>query len=55
MRAITLTYTLRNGHRGVLLCVASNAAGAVVLALDLFGQQLRTCSARPTHTRGAWA
>lgn len=45
MRAITLRYTLRNGHRGTLLCVACSTVGAVLQAIDVFGDQLRTCSA----------
>lgn len=46
MRAITLTYTLRNGHRGTLVCVASSTAAAILIALDVFGPSLRTCGAR---------
>ena len=55
MRVITLAYTLRNGHRGTLTCVARNTAAAVVLALDVFGETLRSASARPTNQppRGA--
>lgn len=45
MRAITLRYTLRNGHCGTLLCVASSTVGAVLQAIDVFGDQLRSCSA----------
>lgn len=55
MRAITLHYTLRNGHRGTVLCVARSTAGAIVQALEIFGEQLRTCSARPAATSGATA
>lgn len=45
MRAITLRYTLRNGHRGTLLCLACSTVGAVLQAIDAFGDQLRSCSA----------
>lgn len=46
MRAITLLYTLRNGHRGTLTCVASSTTGAILIALAIFGAQMRTCSAK---------
>jgi hypothetical protein len=47
MRAVTLHYTLRNGHRGTLVCIARSSADAILQALDVFGAQLRACSARP--------
>lgn len=40
-------YILRNGTRGVLSVIARNSCEAIVIALDTFGVQLRTCSARP--------
>ncbi len=46
MRAVTVRYTLRNGHRGSLLCVAASTADAILQVLQIFGAQLRTCSAR---------
>lgn len=45
MRLITLAYTLRNGHRGTLTCVASSTTAAILMAIDTFGASLRTASA----------
>lgn len=39
-------YTLRNGAVGVLTLLASSSCGAILIAIDTFGEQLRTCSAR---------
>lgn len=47
MRLYLARYTLRNGTRGVLHVIADSSAGAIVTALDVFGWQMRTCSARP--------
>ena len=47
VRLYRAAYTLRNGTRGVLHVLARNTCGAVVIAIDTFGEQLRTCSARP--------
>ena len=44
MNAYTLRYTLRNGARGVLTMLASSSCAAVITAIDLLGDQLRTCS-----------
>lgn len=46
MRIILITYTLRNGARGTLHCIASSTTDALVIALDMFGAALRTCAAR---------
>jgi hypothetical protein len=46
VRLILITYTLRNGARGTLHCIASSTTEAVLLALDTFGNSLRTCAAR---------
>jgi hypothetical protein len=53
MSAFTLRYTLRNGTRGVLTMLCDSSTGAIVQAIDLFGDQLRACSARPGLTGGA--
>lgn len=53
MNAYTLRYTLRNGTRGVLTMLSDSSASAIVQAMDLFGEQLRTCSARPGLCGGA--
>lgn len=47
MKLYAARYTLRNGTRGVLHVIADSSAGAIVTALDTFGLQMRTCSARP--------
>lgn len=39
-------YTLRNGTRGVLSVIAHKSCDAILMAIDTFGDQLRTCSAR---------
>ena len=44
-------YTLRNGTRGMLHVIARNTCDAIVCAIDAFGEQLRTCSARPAAPR----
>lgn len=50
LRLITVRYTLRNGARGTLPCLAQRTADAICMAIDTYGQQLRTCSARAgTH------
>lgn len=46
MRAITVAYTLRNGIKGTMPCLARCTADAITMALDAFGTTLRTCSAR---------
>ncbi len=46
MRPITLAYTLRNSQRGTLTCLAGSTTAAILVALDTFGMQLRTASAR---------
>lgn len=46
MHLITLAYTLRNGHRGTLTCLAASTTAAILVALDTFGDSLRTASAR---------
>lgn len=53
MTAYTLRYTLRNGTAGVLTMLCDSSSGAIVAALDLFGDQLRRISARPGLTGGA--
>ena len=40
-------YTLRNGVQGVLTLIAGSSCAAILIAIDIFGEQLRTCSARP--------
>ena len=40
-------YTLRNGARGVLHVIATSSCHAVIVAIDTFGDALRTCSVRP--------
>ena len=46
MRLITLAYTLRNGHRGTLTCLAASTTAAILVAIDTFGASLRSASAR---------
>lgn len=46
MRMIELRYTLRGGSRGRLMCMSRSTTDAVVIALELWGDALRTCSAR---------
>jgi len=46
-RRFLARYTLRNGASGTLDVIASHSCDAIVIALDLFGEALRTCSARP--------
>ena len=47
IRLYAAKYTLRNGASGVLHLVARHTFDAIVMAQDIFGLQLRTCSARP--------
>jgi hypothetical protein len=53
MRHIHLSYTLRDGTRGHLPCIAATSADAVLQALQRFGDDLRACSARPGAARPA--
>lgn len=46
MHLIRLTYILRNGARGTLECLCRGTADAVCIAIDTFGDRLRTCSAK---------
>lgn len=46
MHHITLTYRLRNGHKGTLDLIACSTCGAILQAFALFGHRLRVCSAR---------
>ena len=46
MRHITLTYRLRNGHKGTLSLIARSTCGAIIQAIGLFGDDLRGCSAK---------
>lgn len=46
MRHITLSYQLKNGHRGTLDLIARGTCAAVIQAMDLFGASLHRCSAR---------
>lgn len=52
-RAFTLAYRLRNGTAGTLTTLADCSCSAITQAIDLFGEQLRSCSARPGLTGGA--
>lgn len=45
LRLILLRYTLRNGARGTLHCIASSTSAALVQLLDQFGADVRCCSA----------
>lgn len=47
MKTFRTNYGLRNGARGVLLVIATSSCAAIVTAISLFGERLRTCSARP--------
>lgn len=47
VRAFVAHYVLRNGVRGELHCLATSSCGAVLCALDAFGDRLRACSVRP--------
>lgn len=47
MQRFLARYTLRNGARGVLHVLALCSCDVVVVALDTFGEALRTCSVRP--------
>ena len=40
-------YCLQNGARGTLNVIATHSCDAILIAFDLFGDALRTCSARP--------
>ena len=56
MLVISVRYTLRNGARGTLSMIAASTTAAIVCALDLFGDRLRTASASSAtggHMRGA--
>lgn len=46
-RLILLRYTLRNGAHGTLHWVAPSTGEALVALLDLFGSDVRSCSAAP--------
>ncbi len=46
MRAVIVTYTLRSGQRGRLNCMAPTTSDALLLAINTFGEALRTASAR---------
>ncbi|WP_157604322.1 hypothetical protein [Rhizobacter sp. Root1221] len=43
-RLFLAKYTLRNGARGTLHVIATCSCDAVVVAIDTFGGNLRTCS-----------
>lgn len=45
LRLILLRYTLRNGAHGTLHYVARSTGEAVVALLDLYGTDVRSCSA----------
>ena len=47
MKTYLTRYTLRNGTAGVLTLIAASSCAAILIAIDLFGEQLRTCSSRP--------
>lgn len=49
LRAFSARYTLRNGTAGVLTLLAHSSCAAILIAIDTFGTQLRTCSALPSH------
>ena len=51
MKAIRATYTLRDGTCGVLHVLARNTCDGVLCAIDAFGEQLHTCSARTAAPR----
>jgi hypothetical protein len=44
-RLILLRYTLRNGHHGSLLFVAGSTGEALISLFDIFGTEIRRCSA----------
>lgn len=46
MRAVIVTYTLRDGRRGQLHGLMPSTCAALLSAIDLFGDLLRTASAR---------
>jgi hypothetical protein len=46
MRCYLVTYRLRNGARNTLHLIARSSCDAVITVMDLFGEQLRVCSAR---------
>jgi hypothetical protein len=46
-RHIRVKYTLCNGSRGTLDVIAASTCDGIDIALELFGDRLRTCSARP--------
>jgi hypothetical protein len=46
-RHILVRYTLCNGTRGTLDVIAASSCDGIEIALELFGDALRTCSARP--------
>lgn len=46
-RNFVARYTLQDGTQGVLRVIAHCSCDALVIAIDTFGDQLRTCSARP--------
>lgn len=52
-QAYTLTYRLRNGAAGRITTQADSSCAAVLQAIDLFGDRLRSCSARPGLAGGA--
>ncbi len=45
-RFIRVRYKLRNGAEQSLVVMHESTSGAIVRVIDLFGEQLRTCSAR---------
>jgi hypothetical protein len=46
MRAVIVSFRLRTGQHGRLHCLARSTCDGVLIALDLFGPELRSASAR---------
>ena len=50
MKVFVTRYRLRNGASGVLRVIAASSCAAIVHAMDLFGDALRCCAARPASS-----
>lgn len=47
MRTYLARCTLRNGARTTLHVLATSSCAAILVAIDTFGETLRTCSCKP--------
>lgn len=45
-KVFAVRYLLRNGVRGSLEVPSESSTGAIVVTMDIFGAQLRTCGAK---------